>query len=73
VSCTVERTVRFLNAQAIHRRAWIAHREDLHGIAIWALGNDDASLWPGIRTARAGESDWTGTTLPPVPDSPPTT
>lgn len=73
VTCTVSRTVWFLNAQAFHRRAWIAHRADLHGIAIWALGNDDPSLWSAIRTAREGEADWPGPTLPPAPTDPPST
>ena len=66
VSCTVERTVRYLEARAIHRRAWIAHREDLHGVAIWALGNDDPSIWPALRTARDGAEEWPGATFPPV-------
>ncbi len=54
VSCTVDRTVRYLDGTAIGLRAWIAHRHDLHGVAVWALGNDDAAVWTAIRAARAG-------------------
>jgi spore germination protein YaaH len=57
-TCTVERTVRYLDAEAVHRRAWIAHRNDLRGVALWALGNDDTRTWEGIRAARAGLETW---------------
>jgi spore germination protein YaaH len=72
-TCTVTRTVWFLDDRAIHRRAWIAHRENLHGVAIWALGNDDPSLWTALRSARGGEQEWTSPTLPPrtSADTPP--
>ncbi len=58
VSCTVSRRVHYLDAVAVHRRAWVAHRNDLHGIALWALGNDDPLTWDGIRAARLGEEQW---------------
>ncbi len=57
-SCTVTRTVRYLDAEAIHRRTWLAYRNDLHGVALWALGNDDTRTWEGIRAAIAGEAEW---------------
>lgn len=58
VSCTVNRRVHYLDAVAIHRRAWIAHRNDLHGVALWALGNDDPLTWDGLRAARLGVETW---------------
>lgn len=57
-SCTVSRTVRYLDARSIHLRASVANRAGLHGIAIWALGNDDDATWDGIRAVRAGNDDW---------------
>ena len=57
-TCTVARTVRYLDARAIHDRAWLAHRNDLHGIALWALGNEDAATWVGINAARGGQRNW---------------
>jgi spore germination protein YaaH len=55
VTCTVSRTVRYPGADGAQRRAYIAHRNDLHGVALWALGNDDPATWAGIRAARLGE------------------
>jgi spore germination protein YaaH len=57
-TCTVNRTVHYLDAQAVHRRAYVAHRNDLHGVALWALGDEDASTWDGLRAARLGEQHW---------------
>jgi spore germination protein YaaH len=57
-SCTVNRTVRYLDAVAIHDRAWLAHRGDLHGVVLWALGNDDPLTWDGLRAARLGDETW---------------
>lgn len=62
-TCAVQRTVRYLDADAVNRRALLAHRNDLHGVALWALGNDDATTWTALRAARAGEEI---TTMTPV-------
>ena len=51
----MSRTVRYPGADGAQRRAYIAHRNDLHGVALWALGNDDPATWAGIRAARLGE------------------
>ena len=61
-TCTVARTVRYLDAQAVHRRAYLAHRNDLHGVALWALGNDDELTWDALRGARLGQQTWPTTT-----------
>jgi len=58
VSCTVSRRVHYLDAVAVHRRAVVAHRNDLHGVALWALGNDDPLTWDGLRAARLGDESW---------------
>lgn len=58
VTCSVARTVRYPGAQGAHRRAYIAHRNDLHGVALWALGNDDEATWEALRAARLGEDTW---------------
>jgi spore germination protein YaaH len=58
VTCSVNRRVHYLDATAIHRRAWIAHRSDLHGVVLWALGNDDPLTWEGLSAARRGEQFW---------------
>ncbi|MCB1000656.1 MAG: hypothetical protein KDB40_15280 [Acidimicrobiales bacterium] len=72
VSCTVNRRVHYLDATAIHRRAYVAHRHDLHGVALWALGNDDPLTWDGLRAARLGDDSWGDTTSPTtVPATPP--
>lgn len=55
VTCTVARTVRYPGAEGAGRRAAIAHRNDLGGVALWALGNDDPATWEAIRAARRGE------------------
>lgn len=55
VTCTVARTVRYPGAEGAGRRAEIAHRNDLGGVALWALGNDDPATWEAIRAARRGE------------------
>jgi len=52
--CTVVRTVRYLDHRALQARAWVAHRHDLHGVAVWALGNEDPATWRALRSARAG-------------------
>jgi spore germination protein YaaH len=61
VSCSVTRTVHYLDARAVHRRAYLAHRNDMHGVALWALGNEDELTWQGLRAARLGTEVW-----PPV-------
>ena len=61
-TCTVARTVRYLDARAVHRRAYVAHRNDLHGVALWALGNDDELTWDALRAARLGQQTWPVTT-----------
>ncbi|MCU1360588.1 MAG: putative glycosidase [Ilumatobacteraceae bacterium] len=61
-TCTVNRIVHYLDAEAIHRRAYLAHRNDLHGVALWALGNDDELTWDGLRAARLGEETWPAAT-----------
>ena len=53
-ACTVERTVRYLDHRAIQARAQLAWRADLHGVALWALGYDDAATWAGLADAREG-------------------
>ncbi len=64
VTCTVTRTVRYLDAVAVQRRAYVAHRNDLHGVALWALGNDDPLTWDGLRAARLGEETWGDVAVP---------
>lgn len=74
VSCTVSRRVHYLDATAVHRRAWLAHRNDLHGVALWALGNDDPLTWEGLRAARLGQELWGDTSSPTtVPETIPAT
>lgn len=64
-SCAVTRRVHFMDAAGVHRRSWLAHRNDLQGVALWALGDESAEAWDAIRTARAGEDTWpsAGTTI----------
>ena len=59
-----------VDAVAVQRRAWVAHRNDLHGVALWALGNDDPLTWDGLRAARLGEEQW-GEVTPPTSTSTP--
>ena len=66
VTCTAQRSVRYIDGAAIGLRAWLAHRNDLHGVAVWALGNDDAAVWSAIRSARAGLEPVSPTTLAPI-------
>ncbi len=54
VTCTLTRTVHYVDARAIERRSYIAYRHDLHGVAVWSLGSDDAASWQAIRSARLG-------------------
>jgi spore germination protein YaaH len=61
VSCTVDHVVWYADAQSVHDRAYLAHRQDLSGIAIWSLGSEDPVSWDGIDAARAGIEVW-----PPV-------
>ncbi len=53
-SCTVERTVNYLDAVSIRQRTFLAYRADLHGVALWSLGNEDEATWLGIEAARNG-------------------
>ncbi|MFN8020389.1 MAG: glycosyl hydrolase family 18 protein [Acidimicrobiales bacterium] len=73
VTCAVEREVHYLDAVAVHRRAWIAHRNDLHGVALWALGNDDPLTWDGLRAARLGDETWGEASTTTVPLTAPST
>ena len=63
-SCTVAHTVWYADAQAVHQRAWLAERQDLAGIALWSLGNEDGQVWQAISAARADQEEW-----PPVSGS----
>jgi hypothetical protein len=67
VTCTVQRTVRYLDARAVHQRAYLAHRHDLHGVALWSLGNDDELTWEGLRAARLGVETWPDQPAPSLP------
>ncbi|HEY4332393.1 MAG TPA: glycosyl hydrolase family 18 protein [Ilumatobacteraceae bacterium] len=72
VTCSIDHAVWFEDAQAIHDRAWLAERQGLGGISLWALGDDDAATWEGLAAARADIATWpltgrstpTSTTLP---------
>jgi spore germination protein YaaH len=66
VTCTVNRSLHYLDDRAVHERALLAHRNDLHGVALWALGYDDDATWQAIRAARDGIETW-----PPPPVSAP--
>jgi spore germination protein YaaH len=57
-TCTVSRTVHYMDPAGVHRRSWLAHRNDLQGVALWALGDEDALAWDAISSARAGEETW---------------
>ncbi len=58
VSCTVDRTVWYADARAVHARAYLAERQDLAGISLWSLGSDDAVTWDAIAAARADQEVW---------------
>lgn len=58
MTCTVNRTVWFADAQAVFERARVAHRQDLSGISLWSLGSDDPTVWQAIAAARAGLTIW---------------
>ena len=51
----------YSDAEAVHDRAYIAERQDLGGISLWALGSDAPLVWDGIAAARANTETW-----PPV-------
>jgi len=53
-ACTVQRTLWYLDAAAIQARAQLAWRHDLHGVVLWALGNDNAATWSALVDARLG-------------------
>ena len=56
VRCNIYRTVSFVDAQGIADRAKLASDKGLGGIAIWALGYEDAPTWDGIAAASAGQT-----------------
>lgn len=64
-TCTVQRTVRFLGDRAVHLRAALAHRSNLHGVALWALGYDNDATWAAIRLAHRGTETWPEITVAP--------
>lgn len=47
-TCTVTRQVNFVDAQGVEARIRLALDERLGGVALWAFGNDDASIWSVI-------------------------
>jgi spore germination protein YaaH len=47
-------TVWFENARATQQRARLAAAAGFSGIAIWAAGYEQASLWAGLRSGRGG-------------------
>lgn len=48
-SCTVDRTVRFMDPTGIGVRAELARDLGFGGVAIWALGNEDDLSWAALR------------------------
>jgi spore germination protein YaaH len=58
VTCTVTRVVYAPDARSVHRRAMLAYRNDFHGVALWALGNDDDATWDALGAAQRGEPTW---------------
>jgi spore germination protein YaaH len=46
------------DARSVHRRAMLAYRNDFHGVALWALGNDDDATWDALGAAQRGEPTW---------------
>ena len=61
VTCTVTRSVYAPDARSVHLRAMLAYRNDFHGVALWALGNDDEATWDALAAAQRGESTWPAT------------
>ena len=72
VRCNLTRTVWYLDPDAIYQRVWAAQQKGLVGVAIWALGNEDAITWQGIEAARANQL-WAAPALavPPAAPLPP--
>lgn len=58
VTCTLTWSVYAPDAHSVHRRAMVAYSNDLHGVSLWALGNDDAATWDALDAARLGQADW---------------
>ncbi|MEO7397846.1 MAG: glycosyl hydrolase family 18 protein [Ilumatobacteraceae bacterium] len=72
VRCNVTRTVWYADADAIYERVKLAQSLDLVGVAMWALGYDDAITWEGIAAARSNNQSWKAPELPtPTPRPPP--
>jgi spore germination protein YaaH len=61
-TCSLHHVLRWIDAAGIDRRARIADREQLHGVAIWSLGDESAAAWTAIRLARAGTPAATSST-----------
>ncbi|MGO9793342.1 MAG: glycosyl hydrolase family 18 protein [Solirubrobacteraceae bacterium] len=47
-------TVWYDDARADYLRAWLAASDRLGGVAIWAAGDEQPSVWPLLRTLEAG-------------------
>ncbi len=55
VRCNIYRTVWFGDARSIGERAKLAADKGLAGIAVWALGYEDAATWDAIAAVSAGQ------------------
>jgi len=68
VRCNVTRTAWYSDPDAIYQRVLLAQNKGLVGVAIWALGYDDPTMWQGVAAVRSGI---TTCTAPPLPTPPP--
>lgn len=72
VRCNVTRTVWYADADAIYHRVVLAQQKGIAGVALWALGNEDALSWQGIEAARAGQPfEAPALAVPPPAPAPP--
>ena len=64
-SCTQHREVHYIDADGARQRIELAREAGLGGVALWALGYDDAGTWqvlaPVVRPSATGSTSLTST------------
>ena len=63
-SCVQTRRVHYVDGDGIRQRMDLAREYGLGGVALWALGFDDAAVWDAILPSVADPSASTASTAP---------
>jgi hypothetical protein len=73
LSCVQSRQVRWVDSEGVDARVMVARDAGWDGVALWALGYDDADVWTSFVDAARRPLSTTPTTIPGATSIPTTT